>query len=69
MYAKGMRGSCVCYTFTHTLVSQTVIPGRGKFGGAAPYAFTEQGRDSARVALLENVRFEVKRVAAASHFT
>lgn len=26
-----------------TLVSQNVIPGRGKFGGAAPMAFTEQG--------------------------
>ena len=28
---------------TDALVSQSVIPGRGKFGGAAPYAFTEQG--------------------------
>ena len=32
------------------LVSQSVIPGRGKFGGAAPYAFTEQG-----VAMLSSV--------------
>lgn len=32
------------------LVSQTVIPGRGKFGGAAPMAFTEQG-----VAMLSSV--------------
>ncbi len=31
-------------------VSQTVIPGRGKFGGAAPMAFTEQG-----VAMLSSV--------------
>ena len=33
-----------------TLVSQSVIPGRGKFGGAAPYGFTEQG-----VAMLSSV--------------
>ena len=33
-----------------TLVSQTVIPTRGKLGGAAPMAFTEQG-----VAMLSNV--------------
>src|SRR5438309_11966316 len=32
------------------LVSQTVIPTRGKFGGAAPMAFTEQG-----VAMLSSV--------------
>ncbi len=32
------------------LVSQTVIPGRGKFGGAVPMAFTEQG-----VAMLSSV--------------
>jgi hypothetical protein len=32
------------------LVSQTVIRGRGKFGGAAPMAFTEQG-----VAMLSSV--------------
>jgi len=32
------------------LVSQTVIPSRKKFGGAAPYAFTEQG-----VAMLSSV--------------
>ena len=32
------------------LVSQTVIPGRGKFGGATPMAFTEQG-----VAMLSSV--------------
>ena len=32
------------------LVSQNVIPTRGKFGGAAPYAFTEQG-----VAMLSSV--------------
>ncbi len=25
------------------LVSQNVIPSKGKFGGAFPYAFTEQG--------------------------
>ena len=30
--------------------SQSVIPGRGNFGGAAPYAFTEQG-----VAMLSSV--------------
>lgn len=35
---------------TDALVSQSVIPGRGKFGGAAPYAFTEQG-----VAMLSSV--------------
>jgi hypothetical protein len=35
---------------TGVLVSQSVIPGRGKFGGAAPYAFTEQG-----VAMLSSV--------------
>jgi hypothetical protein len=28
---------------TDALVSQSVIPGHGKFGGAAPYAFTEHG--------------------------
>ena len=33
-----------------TPVSQTVIPTRGKFGGAAPMAFTEQG-----VAMLSSV--------------
>jgi hypothetical protein len=33
-----------------TLVSQTVIPTRGKFGGATPMAFTEQG-----VAMLSSV--------------
>jgi ORF6N domain len=33
-----------------TLVSQNVIPGRGKFGGARPMAFTEQG-----VAMLSSV--------------
>jgi hypothetical protein len=27
----------------NNLVSQTVIPTRGKLGGALPYAFTEQG--------------------------
>src|SRR5580658_3799703 len=32
------------------LVSQSVIPSRKKFGGAAPYAFTEQG-----VAMLSSV--------------
>jgi len=32
------------------LVSQTVIPTRGKLGGATPYAFTEQG-----VAMLSSV--------------
>jgi ORF6N domain len=32
------------------LVSQNVIPGRGKFGGARPMAFTEQG-----VAMLSSV--------------
>jgi hypothetical protein len=32
------------------LVSQNVIPGRGKLGGATPYAFTEQG-----VAMLSSV--------------
>lgn len=35
---------------TDALVSQSVIPGHGKFGGAAPYAFTEQG-----VAMLSSV--------------
>jgi hypothetical protein len=35
---------------TQALVSQSVIPSRGKFGGAAPYAFTEQG-----VAMLSSV--------------
>jgi hypothetical protein len=35
---------------TKTLVSQTVIPTRGKFGGAVPMAFTEQG-----VAMLSSV--------------
>ena len=35
---------------TDALVSQSVIPGQGKFGGAAPYAFTEQG-----VAMLSSV--------------
>jgi hypothetical protein len=35
---------------TGVLVSQSVIPGRSKFGGAAPYAFTEQG-----VAMLSSV--------------
>ena len=34
----------------NTLVSQNVIPGRGKFGGARPMAFTEQG-----VAMLSSV--------------
>lgn len=33
-----------------TLVSQSVIPSRKKFGGATPYAFTEQG-----VAMLSSV--------------
>jgi ORF6N domain len=33
-----------------TLVSQTVIPSRGKFGGATPMAFTEEG-----VAMLSSV--------------
>jgi len=33
-----------------SLVSQTVIPSRGKFGGATPMAFTEQG-----VAMLSSV--------------
>jgi len=33
-----------------SLVSQNVIPTRGKFGGAAPMAFTEQG-----VAMLASV--------------
>jgi hypothetical protein len=33
-----------------TLVSQAVIPSRGKFGGAAPMTFTEQG-----VAMLSSV--------------
>ena len=32
------------------LVSQNVIPGRGKFGGGVPMAFTEQG-----VAMLSSV--------------
>ncbi|HCN78866.1 MAG TPA: DNA-binding protein [Verrucomicrobiales bacterium] len=32
------------------MVSQNVIPGRGKLGGATPYAFTEQG-----VAMLSSV--------------
>jgi hypothetical protein len=32
------------------MVSQNVIPGRGKFGGASPMAFTEQG-----VAMLSSV--------------
>jgi hypothetical protein len=35
---------------TGALVSQCVIPGRGRLGGAAPYAFTEQG-----VAMLSSV--------------
>ncbi len=35
---------------TGALVSQSVIPRRSKFGGAAPYAFTEQG-----VAMLSSV--------------
>jgi hypothetical protein len=35
---------------TKTLVSQTVIPTRGKLGGAVPMAFTEQG-----VAMLSSV--------------
>ncbi len=35
---------------TDVLASQSVIPGRGKLGGAAPYAFTEQG-----VAMLSSV--------------
>ena len=35
---------------TKTLVSQTVIPTRGKLGGATPMAFTEQG-----VAMLSSV--------------
>jgi hypothetical protein len=35
---------------TEALVSQSVIPGHGKFGGADPYAFTEQG-----VAMLSSV--------------
>ena len=35
---------------TGVLVSQSVIPSRKKFGGAAPYAFTEQG-----VAMLSSV--------------
>jgi ORF6N domain len=35
---------------TGVLVSQSVIPGRSKFGGAAPYAFIEQG-----VAMLSSV--------------
>jgi hypothetical protein len=35
---------------TDALVSQSVIPGLGKLGGAAPYAFTEQG-----VAMLSSV--------------
>jgi hypothetical protein len=35
---------------TDDLVSQSVIPSRKKFGGAAPYAFTEQG-----VAMLSSV--------------
>jgi hypothetical protein len=34
----------------NALVSQSVIPSRKKFGGAAPYAFTEQG-----VAMLSSV--------------
>ena len=34
-----------------SLVSQTVIPTRGKLGGAAPMAFTEEG-----VAMLSSVR-------------
>lgn len=37
-------------TEVNDLVSQTVIPGRGKLGGAVPYAFTEQG-----VAMLSSV--------------
>src|SRR5437667_12393822 len=35
---------------TKSLVSQTVIPTRGKLGGAAPMAFTEEG-----VAMLSSV--------------
>jgi hypothetical protein len=35
---------------TETLVSQTVIPTRGKLGGAVPMAFTEEG-----VAMLSSV--------------
>lgn len=35
---------------TDALVSQAVIPSRSKFGGAAPYAFSEQG-----VAMLSTV--------------
>jgi len=35
---------------TETLVSQAVIPTRGKLGGAVPMAFTEEG-----VAMLSSV--------------
>jgi hypothetical protein len=41
------------------LVSQNVIPGRGKFGGAAPMAFTEQG-----VAMLSGVLRSARAVQA-----
>jgi hypothetical protein len=40
------------------LVSQSVIPSRKKFGGAAPYAFTEQG-----VAMLSSVLRSPRAVA------
>jgi hypothetical protein len=43
------------------LVSQTVIRGRGKFGGAAPMAFTEQG-----VAMLSSV-LRSKRAVQVQH--
>jgi hypothetical protein len=45
------------------LVSQTVIRGRGKFGGAAPMAFTEQG-----VAMLSSVlRSKTRRAGQHRH--
>jgi hypothetical protein len=40
------------------LVSQSVIPSRKKFGGAAPYAFTEQG-----IAMLSSVLRSPRAVA------
>lgn len=40
------------------LVSQSVIPSRGKFGGAAPYAFTEQG-----VAMLSSILHSPRAIA------
>lgn len=39
-----------------TLVSQSVIPSKSYFGGAKPYAFTEQGVDPAIVYLNSNTQ-------------